>query len=124
MRWSKSRPSPTLESPEQHAKARTRAMRYEILGRRDDKACTVVLSAGLGGLGHFWRPQLEALGAHHRVIVYDQRGTGANTGELPDNYSIAHMADDVITVLDNASVASCHFAGHALGGLVGLELAR
>ena len=53
-------------------------MRYEILGRRDDKASTVVLSAGLGGLGHFWRPQLEALGGHYRVIVYDQRGTGAN----------------------------------------------
>ena len=82
------------------------------------------MSAGLGGLGHFWRPQLEALGAHHRVILYDQRGTGANAGELPDDYSIAHMADDVIEVLDDAGVASCHFAGHALGGLVGLELAR
>ena len=45
-------------------------MRYEILGRQDDKASTIILSAGLGGLGHFWRPQLEALGAHHRVIVY------------------------------------------------------
>ena len=99
-------------------------MRYEILGRQDDKASTVVLSAGLGGLGHFWRPQLEALTAHHRVIVYDQRGTGANAGALPDDYSIAHMADDVIAVLDDAGVASCHFVGHALGGLVGLALAR
>jgi aminoacrylate hydrolase len=99
-------------------------MRYEILGRRDDKASTVVLSAGLGGLGHFWRPQLEALTAHHRVIVYDQRGTGANAGELPDGYSIGHMANDVVALLDDAGVVSCHFAGHALGGLVGLELAR
>jgi aminoacrylate hydrolase len=99
-------------------------MRYDILGRQDDEASTVLLSAGLGGLGHFWRPQLEALAAHHRVILYDQRGSGANAGELPDNYSIAHMADDVITVLDDAGIASCHFAGHALGGLVGLELAR
>jgi aminoacrylate hydrolase len=99
-------------------------MRYDILGRADDKASTVVLSAGLGGLGHFWRPQIEALGAHHRVIIYDQRGTGANASELPDDYSIAHMADDVVTVLDDAGVTSCHFAGHALGGLVGLELAR
>lgn len=99
-------------------------MRYDILGRRDDEASTVVLSAGLGGLGHFWRPQIEALGAHHRIIIYDQRGTGANADELPDDYSIAHMVDDVVTVLDDAGVASCHFAGHALGGLVGLELAR
>jgi aminoacrylate hydrolase len=99
-------------------------MRYDVLGRTDGKASTVVLSAGLGGLGHFWRPQIEALAAHHRVIVYDQRGTGANAGELRDDYSIADMADDVVTVLDDAGVASCHFAGHALGGLVGLELAR
>jgi aminoacrylate hydrolase len=99
-------------------------MRYEILGRQDDKASTIVLSAGLGGLGHFWRPQIEALGAHHRVVIYDQRGTGANCGELPDDYSIAHMADDVVAVLDEAGIAACHFAGHALGGLVGLELAR
>jgi len=99
-------------------------MRYQIIGRTDDHASTVVLSAGLGGLGHFWRPQIEALGAHHRVIVYDQRGTGANAGELPGDYSIAHMADDVVSVLDDAGAATCHFAGHALGGLVGLELAR
>jgi aminoacrylate hydrolase len=99
-------------------------MRYEIIGRTDDRASTVLLSAGLGGLGHFWRPQLEALGAHHRVILYDQRGTGANGGDLPEDYSIADMADDVVEVLDSAGIASCHFAGHALGGLVGLELAR
>jgi aminoacrylate hydrolase len=98
-------------------------MHYDIVGRTDDKASTVVLSAGLGGLGHFWRPQIEALAARHRVIVYDQRGTGANSGALPDGYSIAHMADDVVEVLDDAGVESCHFAGHALGGLVGLELA-
>ena len=99
-------------------------MRYEIIGRTDGDASTVLLSAGLGGLGHFWRPQLEALAAHHRVILYDQRGTGANAVDLPDDYSIAQMAGDVIEVLDSARVASCHFAGHALGGLVGLELAR
>ena len=98
-------------------------MHYDVVGRTDDEATTVLLSSGLGGLAHFWRPQIEALGAHHRVILYDQRGTGANAGELPNDYSVAHMADDVVAVLDDAGVASCHFAGHALGGLVGLELA-
>jgi aminoacrylate hydrolase len=99
-------------------------MHYDVLGCTHDKAPTVLLSAGLGGLGHFWRPQMEALGAHHRVIVYDQRGTGANASELPNDYSIAHMADDVVTILNHAGIESCHFIGHALGGLVGLDLAR
>jgi aminoacrylate hydrolase len=99
-------------------------MRYDVLGRTDESASTLVLSAGLGGLGHYWRPQIEALAAHHRVILFDHRGTGANAGELPDGYSIAHMAGDVVAVLDDADITACHFAGHALGGLVGLELAR
>jgi aminoacrylate hydrolase len=99
-------------------------MRYDVLGRTSDNAFAVLLSAGLGGLGRFWHPQIEALGDHYRVIVYDQRGTGANACELPDDYGISDMADDVVTILDDAGVASCHFAGHALGGLVGLELAR
>src|SRR6201996_1743787 len=125
MRWSKSPPSLTPRSRDaRRPGSRALEMHYDIVGRTDGKASTVVLSAGLGGLGHFWRPQIEALAAHHRVIVYDQRGTGANAGELPDDYSIAHMAEDVVEVLDGAGVTACHFAGHALGGLVGLELAR
>src|ERR1700761_4064388 len=125
MRWSKSPPSLTPRSRDaRRPGSRAIQMHYDIVGRTDDSASTVVLSAGLGGLGHFWRPQIEALAARHRVIVYDQRGTGANSGALPDDYSIAHMADDVVEVLDGAGVKSCHFAGHALGGLVGLELAR
>ena len=33
------------------------------------------------------------------------------------------MARDVIGILDATHTAQCHFAGHALGGLVGLQLA-
>lgn len=81
------------------------------------------MSTGLGGFGAFWKPQLAALETRYRVIVYDHRGCGANTGPLPEPYSIAHMADDVVEILDAAGVENCHFVGHALGGLVGLELA-
>ena len=46
-----------------------------------------------------------------------------NWEELPTPYSIAHMADDVLDILDQVGVRRCHFVGHALGGLVGLDLA-
>ena len=82
-----------------------------------------MLSAGLGGAGAFWQPQLEALCEQFRTIVYDHRGTGANTEALPEGYSIAAMADDVTCILDEAGVERCCFVGHALGGLVGLDLA-
>jgi aminoacrylate hydrolase len=85
---------------------------------------TVLLSSGLGGAAAFWRPQIPALtAAGYRVISYDQRGTGRSRQALPASYSIAHMAQDVLEILDASGSESCHLLGHALGGLVGLELA-
>ena len=98
-------------------------MKYEVFGRSEPDVATVVLSAGLGGAGGFWRPQYDMLATRYRVISYDQRGTGANKEPLPDNYTIAHMSDDVVSILDQAGTSKCHFMGHALGGLVGLDLA-
>jgi aminoacrylate hydrolase len=97
-------------------------LKYEVSGLQDARAETVVLSAGLGGLAGFWRPQLAALGAHFRVITYDHAGTGQNRQSLAEDYSIAAMAQEVIELLDHAEIACCHFIGHALGGLVGLEI--
>ena len=96
-------------------------MNHELTGSGRD---VVVLSAGLGGAAAFWAPQRAALEAHFRVLAFDQRGTGRNAEPLPDGYGIGHMADDVLEVMDAAGVARAHFLGHALGGLVGLDLAR
>jgi aminoacrylate hydrolase len=89
-----------------------------------DAADTVLLSSGLGGSASFWQPQIPALvQAGYRVIAYDQRGTGRSPGTLPAPYTIAHMAQDVADILDATGTARCHIVGHALGGLVGLQLA-
>jgi aminoacrylate hydrolase len=96
---------------------------YEAFGRAKNEAPTIVLSAGLGGLGEFWQPQFAVLAERFHVIAYDHRGTGANNSALPDGYAISAMADDVVGILDKAGVERCHFIGHALGGLIGMELA-
>ncbi|WP_368744858.1 pyrimidine utilization protein D [Desertibaculum subflavum] len=90
---------------------------------RTDAVETVLLSAGLGGAGGFWAPQIEALGRRFQVITYDQRGTGRSKADLPENYSIDAMAEDVLDVMRAAGVARVHLVGHALGGLIGLALA-
>ncbi|MBP7565133.1 MAG: pyrimidine utilization protein D [Burkholderiaceae bacterium] len=95
---------------------------HEVHG--PDGGETVLLSSGLGGSAGFWQPQVGALvAAGYRVVAYDQRGTGRSPGELPAPYAIAHMAQDVIEVMDATGTARCHLMGHALGGLVGLQLA-
>lgn len=98
-------------------------MHYEVHGRREPQAETVLLSSGLGGIGGFWAPQLPDLCERFRVLTYDHRGTGRSPREVPEDCSIAGMADDVIEVLDRAGIERCHVVGHAIGGLIGLDLA-
>lgn len=99
-------------------------MTFDVHESARPGAETVLLSAGLGGAAGYWVPQLAALRARYRVVAYDQAGTGRKRStELPVGYSIASMADEVLEVLDATDTASCHFVGHALGGLVGMDLA-
>jgi aminoacrylate hydrolase len=83
----------------------------------------VILSAGMGGGGGFWAPQIAALAQQHQVIVYDHVGTARSRGDAPIARDIAGMAGDIASVLDHIGVDSAHVVGHAIGGIVGLELA-
>ncbi|MGE6662988.1 pyrimidine utilization protein D [Pseudomonas sp. NPDC077408] len=98
-------------------------MHYEIHGRLEADAPTLVLSSGLGGAGAFWTPQLPVLTQQYRVLIYDQLGTNKSPAHLPDGYSIESMAVELLELLDSLRIRQCHFVGHALGGLVGLQLA-
>ena len=99
-------------------------MRYDLIETAGPDAPCVVLSSGLGGAAAFWRPQLPALASDRHVLAYDHRGTGRNPADLGAGTSIAAMAEDVRAIMDAAGVAWADFVGHALGGLIGLELAR
>ena len=83
----------------------------------------ILLSAGLGGSGGYWKPQLAALSAKYRVILYDHRGTGASTRVIPHPYSSCNLADDMAIILDGLGLKEAHIVGHAAGGIAGLELA-
>lgn len=98
-------------------------MYFEIGGVVDTTAPTVVLSSGLGGSAKFWKQQAAVLGQHFRVLTYDHLGTGRSTFLLPDEYSISDMAAELQTLLAEQHISQCHFIGHALGGLVGLQIA-
>jgi aminoacrylate hydrolase len=81
------------------------------------------MSAGLGGHGAYWKPQIAALSAKYRVILYDHRGTGASDREIPHPYSARNLAQDLGIILDGLDLPAAHIVGHAAGGVAGLELA-
>jgi aminoacrylate hydrolase len=83
----------------------------------------LILSAGLGGSAAYWAPNLEALAADHRVILYDHRGTARSSRDLAFNVSVEDMAGDVLALMDGIGLPSATLVGHAAGGVIGLALA-
>ncbi|BAN98561.1 pyrimidine utilization protein D [Plautia stali symbiont] len=98
-------------------------MHLDIQGLSAPDAPTLVLSSGLGGVAAFWQPQLAALTPHYRVVTYDQRGTGRSPDTLPEGYSMAMMAAEVADAQAEHGIEQYDIVGHALGGLIGLQLA-
>lgn len=67
-----------------------------------------------------WNKQVEALAAHHRVIVPDLPGFGASDAS---RYSLAHQTLAMRTLLDALEIEECDVVGISYGGLVAWQLA-
>jgi len=81
----------------------------------------VLLIMGATYSSKMWYPTIDALAARHRVILFDNRGTGESVAT--PTASIADFAADARAVLDAAGVDRAHVYGVSLGGVIALELA-
>lgn len=93
---------------------------YEWHGPEDGQV--LILSAGLGGSADYWKPNLPALSEKYRVLLYDHLGTGRSDPAPAERLTIEGMAEDVLALMEALDVGKPHFLGHALGGLIGLQL--
>jgi 3-oxoadipate enol-lactonase len=93
---------------------------YELTGKDDGPV--VVLSHSLGSSMVMWDPQVDALGAHFRVLCYDTRGHGGSEGpEGP--YTLDLLGQDAIALLDALGIGRVHWVGLSMGGMIGQCLA-
>ncbi|OYW22399.1 MULTISPECIES: pyrimidine utilization protein D [unclassified Sphingomonas] len=94
---------------------------YEWHGSVD--APVVIMSPGLGGSAGYWTPNLAALTARYRVLLYDHRGTARSDKALPETVTVETMAADLLALMDALGIAKAHLIGHAAGGIIGLAMA-
>ncbi|MCH7231269.1 alpha/beta hydrolase [Glycomyces sp. L485] len=87
---------------------------------RQNAGAPIVLCHGWPELAFSWRYQVPALvAAGYHVIVPNQRGYGNSSrpAEVTD-YDIAHLAGDLIALLDHYGYEDATFVGHDWGAMV------
>ena len=97
-------------------------MSYTVHHASATQAEYVILSSGLGGHRQFWAPQIPVLQQYFHVVTYDQEGCHHDSAALAEHYSVGHMAQQVLNLIQTLKISKFHFIGHALGGHIGLEL--
>lgn len=73
--------------------------------------------SGLGGVGSYWAPQIEAFAQHYRVVIHDHRGTGRSS-KSRIRYSLEQMSADTVGLMDVLGIGSAHMVGHSTGGAI------
>lgn len=97
-------------------------IRYDDLGHGEP----LLLLSGQATDAHGWDGIAESLARHHRVITYDQRGTGGTQAPEPTPdapWTTRLFAADAVAVLTHARVPRAHLHGVSMGGRVAQWLA-
>jgi pimeloyl-ACP methyl ester carboxylesterase len=75
-----------------------------------------------------WEPQIACFAQTHRVITFDQRGSGESDHPVPaagepDPYTVDTFAEDLQGVLDHLGIRRARILGISMGGATALRFA-
>lgn len=88
---------------------------YRILG--DQAGTPLVLLASLGSSMDDWDPAItNGLAQKHKVILFDNRGVGSSTGQVPA--TIAEMATDAVAFIKAMGFTRVDLMGFSMGGFI------
>ncbi|WP_069885415.1 bifunctional 3-oxoadipate enol-lactonase/4-carboxymuconolactone decarboxylase PcaDC [Streptomyces luteocolor] len=86
-----------------------------------EDAPVLILGASLGTTWHMWDRQIPELSRHWRVFRFDMPGHGGAPAHPCG--SVGELAERLLATLDELGVQRFGYAGCALGGAIGVELA-
>jgi len=91
----------------------------EVLDAGEPGRPPLMFVHGFGGAKEDFTDHVDALGATHRVVVFDHRGHGESDHPTTEGaYSLARFADDVVAVADALGLGTFRLLGNSMGGLV------
>jgi 3-oxoadipate enol-lactonase len=70
-----------------------------------------------------WRGPVKTLSASYQCLCMDLRGHGQSSVSQRSAYTLAAMADDALSVLNQQDVERAVVIGHSLGGMIAQHLA-
>jgi 3-oxoadipate enol-lactonase len=83
----------------------------------------ILLIAGIPAIANDWEPvSMRLADMGHRVIAYDNRGSGQSS-VTPGPYTTAQMAHDAVYLLDSLGLERADVFGMSMGGMIAQELA-
>jgi pimeloyl-ACP methyl ester carboxylesterase len=97
-----------------HARSGELSIHYRRLGRPGGTPLLIV--HGLSYFSYDWLGVAQSLGAGREVVAMDMRGFGDSDWSPSRDYSVAAMAQDIVSVLDHLRWTRALLAGHSMGG--------
>lgn len=88
----------------------------------DGEGPWLVFSHSLACDTRMWKPQVAAFSKRYKVLCYDTRGHGQSDAPAGE-YSLEQLADDTKALFDALGIASCHWVGLSMGGMIGQTFA-
>jgi pimeloyl-ACP methyl ester carboxylesterase len=90
---------------------------YEVHGQ----GAPLVLLHGFAGTAESWKPQIPALSARYRLILYDARGHWrSESPKSADAYSHDIAVEDLRALLDHVGAGPTIVGGLSMGGVIAL----
>lgn len=92
---------------------------YETVGEGPD----LLLVPGLGSSPEVWDGIKDTLALSHRVHLVHVAGFAGRAANGPAETIIERSTQEIVSYLDCSGIAQADYAGHSMGGFLGLKLA-